>query len=199
LLNSQNSASFDLLDKKRVGFQMSVFRKPHQIKNTTAWVLMISAIAIHVFDEAVTDFLSFYNPLALDLRESFGFSFPPMFTFEMWLGGLIVGILVCFALTPIVKRGGRITRVFTIVLGILMIVNSLGHMLGSAYSGSLEFTRTHARLCIFRKPSSRLLELTAIAPDSLACCRSRFPRCMEIGQSHVGQESETLGLHDYST
>jgi hypothetical protein len=98
---------------------------------------MVSAIAVHVFDEAVNDFLSFYNPLALDIRESLGFSFPPMFTFEMWLGGLIVGILVCFALTLIVKRGRRIIRVFTIVLGILMIANSLGHILGSAYSGSL--------------------------------------------------------------
>ena len=109
----------------------------HQTKNTTAWVLMVSAIAVHVFDEAVTDFLSLYHGVALDIRESLGFSFPPIFTFETWLGVLIIGILVCFALTPIVKRGGRIIRVFTIVLGILMIVNSLGHMLGSAYFGSI--------------------------------------------------------------
>ena len=116
---------------------MSLFRILHAIKNTTAWVLMVSAIALHVFDEAVTDFLSLYHGVALDIRESLGFSFPPMVSFEVWLGGMIIGILVCFALTPIVKRGGRIIRVFTIVLGILMIVNSLGHMLGSAYSGSL--------------------------------------------------------------
>jgi hypothetical protein len=116
---------------------MSLFRMLHEVKNSTVWVLMVSAIAIHVFDEAVTDFLSFYNPIARDIRESLGFSFPPMFTFEIWLGGLIVGILVCFALTPLVKRGGRIIRVFTIVLGILMIANSLLHILGSAYSGSL--------------------------------------------------------------
>jgi hypothetical protein len=106
-------------------------------KNAVAWVLMISAIGLHVFDEVVTHFLSFYNELALNLRESVGFSLMPTFTFGAWLGGLIIAIIICFALTPLVIRGGRFIRAFATLLGILMVVNALGHMIGSAYLGRL--------------------------------------------------------------
>ncbi len=106
-------------------------------KSVVAWVLMISAISIHVFDEAVTDFLPFYNGLALSLRGRLGLSLLPMFSYEAWLSGLIAGIIVCFSLTPLVNRGGGFIRVFTAVLGVLMAVNALGHMLGSVYFGRL--------------------------------------------------------------
>ncbi len=100
-------------------------------------MLMISAICLHVFDEAVTHFLSFYNELALSLRESVGFSLIPTFTFEAWLGGLIIAIVICFSLTPRVNRGGKFIRIFATLLGMLMVVNALGHMIGSAYMGRL--------------------------------------------------------------
>lgn len=100
-------------------------------------MLMVSAIGLHVFDEAVTHFLSFYNELAFNLRESVGFSLMPTFTFGAWLGGLIVAIIICFALTPLVNRGGRFIRAFATLLGILMVVNALGHMIGSACVGRL--------------------------------------------------------------
>jgi hypothetical protein len=106
-------------------------------RSGVAWVLMISAICLHVFDEAVTHFLSFYNELALSLRGSVGFSLIPTFTFGTWLGGLIVAIIICFALTPLVYRGGRFIRAFATLLGMLMVVNALGHMIGSAYVGRL--------------------------------------------------------------
>jgi hypothetical protein len=106
-------------------------------KSGVAWVLMISAISIHVFDEAVTNFLPFYNGLALKMRESLGFSLLPNFSFEAWLGGLIAGIIICFSLTPLVHRGGRFIRTFATLLGMLMVVNALGHMVGSAYVGRL--------------------------------------------------------------
>lgn len=106
-------------------------------KNAAAWVLMISAVAIHVFDETVTDFLPFYNELALNLRGGVGFFPLPTFSFGAWLGGLIAAIIICFSLTPIVNRGGKFIRVFTIVLGVIMVGNALGHMLGSIYYGRL--------------------------------------------------------------
>ena len=98
---------------------------------------MISAVAVHVLDEAVTGFLPLYNNVAQSLRASLGLSFPPTFSFGTWLGGLITAIIIGFALTPLVSRGGRFIRVFTTVLGILMVVNALGHMLGSVYLGRL--------------------------------------------------------------
>jgi hypothetical protein len=98
---------------------------------------MISAISVHVLDEAVTDFLPFYNGLALNLRESLGFSLLPTFSFEAWLGGLIAGIIICFSLTPLVHRGGGFIRTFATLLGMLMVANALAHMLGSVYFGRL--------------------------------------------------------------
>jgi hypothetical protein len=106
-------------------------------KSGVAWLLMISAICLHVFDEAVTHFLSFYNELALSLKESVGFSPIPTVSFGAWLGGLIIAIIICFALTPLVNRGGRFIRAFATLLGMLMIVNALGHMIGSACMGWL--------------------------------------------------------------
>ena len=41
------------------------------------------------------------------------------------------------ALTLLVIRGGTFIRILTTVLGILMILNGLGHMLGSVYFGRL--------------------------------------------------------------
>ena len=106
-------------------------------KLAVAWMLMMSAVAIHVFDETITNFLPFYNELVLEFRERFRFFPFPTFTFGMWLGGLIAAIVIGFALTPIVKRGGVLIRVLVIVLGIIMITNALGHILGSIYFGRL--------------------------------------------------------------
>ena len=106
-------------------------------KSGVAWVFMISAISIHVFDEAVTDFLPFYNGLALNLRESLGFSLLPTFSFEAWLGGLIAAIIICFSLTPLVNRSGRFIQTFATLLGMLMVANALAHMVGSACMGRL--------------------------------------------------------------
>jgi hypothetical protein len=106
-------------------------------KNAAAWVLMILAVTVHVFDETVTDFLPFYNDLVLNLRERLGFSLMPTFTLGAWLGGLITAIILCFSLTAIVNRGGSFIRALTTVLGIVMVGNALGHMLGSVYFGRL--------------------------------------------------------------
>ena len=106
-------------------------------RNALAWALMISAVALHVLDEASTGFLPFYNNLAESLRAVLGLSFPPTFSFEAWLGGLIAAIIISFALTPLVIRGGRFIRILTTAVGMLMVVNALGHMLGSLYLGRL--------------------------------------------------------------
>lgn len=116
---------------------MKASRSPLRNKSGLAWMLMIFAISLHVFDEAVTHFLSFYNEMALSLRESLGFPLIPRFTFGPWLGGLIIAIIVCFSLTPLVIRGGRFIRAFAILLAMLMVLNALGHMLGSACTGRL--------------------------------------------------------------
>lgn len=106
-------------------------------RNVAGWLALVSAVALHVFDEAMTGFLPFYNQLVIDMRERLNFFPAPTFTFKAWLGGLIAAILIGYLLTPLVARSGRVIRVVTIVLGILMLGNALGHVLGSVYSGRI--------------------------------------------------------------
>ena len=106
-------------------------------KNVLAWVLMVGAIALHVLDEALTGFVPFFNEKTIIISEWLGFVRIPAITFTVWITALIVGIIILFLLTFIVRRGGRVIRIFSIVLGILMIGNSLLHIVGSIYQGHL--------------------------------------------------------------
>ena len=106
-------------------------------RNVTAWLVMTSVIGLHVLDETLTDFLPFYNQMVLDLRAKIGFFPAPNFSFGVWLGGLIGGILLCYCITPLVARGGKVIRIITTVLGILMVANGLSHLLGSIYTGTI--------------------------------------------------------------
>ncbi len=81
----------------------------------------------------MTGFLPFYNSSVAALRERLGFFPAPTFSFEVWLGGLIAGILLCVGMTGLVGRGGSTMRRAAIALGVLMILNALGHLLGSLY------------------------------------------------------------------
>lgn len=106
-------------------------------RDAVAWLLLVTALALHVLDEATTGFLPFYNELVQDLREQLGFFPMPTFTFPVWIGGLVTLIAVCYLVTPVVARGGLVIRVLTIAFGVIMIANALGHLLGSVYFGRL--------------------------------------------------------------
>jgi hypothetical protein len=102
-----------------------------------AWVALCAALAIHVTDEALTNFLSIYNPTVLALRERFLFLPLPTFTFEGWLWGLIFGVAVLFALSPLAFRAAKWMVPVSYLFGGLMLVNGLGHLVGSIYLGRL--------------------------------------------------------------
>jgi hypothetical protein len=106
-------------------------------KNVIAWLVMMTAIVLHVIDEAMTDFLSFYHHLVVDLRQRLGFFPMPRLSFWLWLTGLIFLIAAGFAFAAVVARGGRVARRLTIVLGILMMLNACCHMIGSAALGRI--------------------------------------------------------------
>jgi hypothetical protein len=75
--------------------------------------------------------------MVLTLREQWG-SFPmPVFSFPQWITGLVMVMTIGFTLTPVAAAGVRVFRIFSVVIGILMIGNSLGHLLGSVYAGYL--------------------------------------------------------------
>jgi type II secretory pathway component PulF len=106
-------------------------------RNVIAWLLIISAIALHVADETITGFLPFYNNIVERLREHLGFFPAPTFSFVIWFGGLIIGILLCFGFTIFIARGGNLVRWIATILGSLMIFNALGHLSGSLYFGKI--------------------------------------------------------------
>jgi hypothetical protein len=103
------------------------------------------ALALHVTDEAVTGFLSVYNPTILALRDRFGYWPMPTYEFRGWLGGLLVALVVLLALSPLVFAGSRWIRpIFYILAVVVGIGNALGHtiftVLGHTVS-SVHFSR----------------------------------------------------------
>jgi hypothetical protein len=106
-------------------------------RNAVAWMVLTTALALHVLDEATTGFLPFYNETVQNLRERLGLFPMPTFTFPVWIGGLVGLICICYLVTPIVAGGSRAIRVLTTAFGMLMIANALGHLLGSLYFGRL--------------------------------------------------------------
>jgi len=98
-----------------------------------AWAALCVAFAIHVADEALTDFLSVYNTTAWAIRARFPFLLIPTFTFRVWLTGLVVAVLVLASLTPVAFRGAPGLRPVAYVFGIVMAGNGVLHLVGSAY------------------------------------------------------------------
>lgn len=83
-------------------------------------------------DEALTGFLSIYNPTVIALRRELGFWPMPTFEFRFWLLGLIAAILVGIAVTPLFFRNvGWIRPVGYFVALFAGIFNALGHTIAT--------------------------------------------------------------------
>lgn len=102
---------------------------------TLSWIALALAFGVHVADETAHDFLGFWNPLVESLRQRIPLLLLPTFSFELWLGGLIVAVLVLLSLTFFVRRGAPWMRLVSYVLAIIMVGNGLLHILGSLYEG----------------------------------------------------------------
>jgi len=98
-----------------------------------AWVGLCVAFGIHVADEALTDFLSVYNPAVRAIRSRFPFLPLPTFTFPVWLGGLITVTVLLLALSPAAFRGEPGMRPAAYVFAVVMAGNGLLHLAGSIY------------------------------------------------------------------
>lgn len=96
-----------------------------------AWVALALAILLHVTDEALTGFLSVYNPTVLEMRARIPWLPAPTFGFGIWLGGLLAGIGLMLAVSPLVYGGARWTRPVAYALAGIMIVNALSHTAGT--------------------------------------------------------------------
>jgi hypothetical protein len=123
-----------------------------------AWIFLAAALALHVTDEATTDFLSVYNPIVRFIRERLPFLPIPTFTFGVWLTGLCIGIALLFFLSPLAFRGSRVLVWISFPLSVIMLGNGLLHIGGSFYFGP---------------PYARRLFITNPSP----CLRLAFYQC----------------------
>lgn len=102
-------------------------------RHVQAWTLLVAALALHVVDEAATGFLGFYNPLVLSIRLRLPWFPMPTFTFGIWLAGLVTLVIVLAASRGLMRRATPGARAGCWVFAAIMLLNGLGHLLGSLY------------------------------------------------------------------
>ena len=102
-----------------------------------SWVALCLALTIHVIDEALTDFLSVYNPTVKALRQRWRFLPLPTFSFKVWLSGLIAAVIFLFALSPFAFGRARWLAPLAYFFAVFMIVNGLQHIAASVYMRKL--------------------------------------------------------------
>src|SRR2546425_11528335 len=98
-----------------------------------AWAALCAGFAIHVADEALTDFLSVYNPAVRAIRARFPFLPLPTFTFRVWLTGLVLAVGVLASLTPFAIRGAPWMRPIAYAFGIVMAGHGLRPPVGAGF------------------------------------------------------------------
>jgi len=98
-----------------------------------AWLALAAALALHVADEALTDFLSVYNPTVRRIRARLPWIPLPTFSFRVWITGLAAGIGLMFLLSPLAFREARGMVFAALPLSVMMIGNGLGHIGSSLY------------------------------------------------------------------
>jgi hypothetical protein len=104
--------------------------------------MMWMTLALHVTDEALTGFLSVYNPTVLALRARLGFWPMPTFEFREWLTGLILGILSLATLSRFAFRNVRWIRpIFYFCAVVTGIVNALGHTIATILGHTVSTVR----------------------------------------------------------
>src|SRR5437016_12481657 len=96
-----------------------------------AWIAMSVAFGLHVIDEAATNFLDWYNPIASRIRSRLPVPFPPTFTFWPWFLGLVAVMLILIALIPLADDRNRMVVALGIALGVINVGNGLLHIIAS--------------------------------------------------------------------
>ena len=102
-----------------------------------AWIALCAALALHVLDEAVTDFLGFYNPAVHALRERHPFLILPTFSFTIWLSLLIFAVIALVGVSVFVWKGRWAMRPISYVFAAVMLSNGLLHIAHSIYMRKL--------------------------------------------------------------
>jgi hypothetical protein len=102
-----------------------------------AWVSLCLAFAAHVVDEALTDFLSVWNPFVESVHARFSWAPLPTFEFGVWLGVLIAGVIVLLFLSLFVFGGANWMRPLSYFFVVVMMANGSAHIAASLYLNRL--------------------------------------------------------------
>jgi uncharacterized membrane protein len=107
-----------------------------------AWVMLWTALALHVADEAFTGFLSVYNPTVLTLRARLGFWPMPTFEFREWLIGLVAAVVLLASLSPFAFRNARWIRPLLYFCAVVIgIANAIGHTVATILGRTVSTVR----------------------------------------------------------
>ncbi len=72
---------------------------PRRSRLPQAWLALTVALTFHVIEGALRNYLDFYNPLAMSLRDMMLWTWMPTFTFAAWIGGWIVILAALYGMT----------------------------------------------------------------------------------------------------
>jgi len=117
-------------------FLNTAWRQRLRRRHWLAWITLCGALAIHVADEALTDFLAFYNPAVISLREKYPRLPLTAFVFETWLALLVFAVVSLLASSCFVWRGRWAMRPISHVFAGFMLLNGVLHIAGSIYLGT---------------------------------------------------------------
>lgn len=106
-----------------------------------AWMFLCGALAVHVLDEALTGFLSVYNPTVMAVKDRLPWFPAPVFRFDVWLGGLIAAVIVLLGLGIFAYRGSRAMRLAATIFAVIMLLNAAGHTAGTILGRTVESVR----------------------------------------------------------
>ena len=93
------------------------------------WLALCGAFALHITDEALTGFLSVYNPTIRAMEQRWGWFPMPTFGFREWLMGLTIGCGVLVCMSSLAYRGVGWLRPVAWVYAAIMLLNGMGHTL----------------------------------------------------------------------
>ena len=99
------------------------------------WVALTISFALHVWDEAVHDFLAFYNPNVEAIRNRWPLIPLPTFTFTEFAVGLSAAVLLMAFLAPAAFHGRPWLKLVAYPYGVIMFLNGLQHIAVSLYLG----------------------------------------------------------------
>lgn len=105
--------------------------RPRASNYGTPWLLLCLGFAVHIWDEAAHDFLSYYNATVLALYGHFSW-FPRMdMRFRTWLTALLVVNVALLALTPWAYRNARWLRPAAYAFAGIQLLYGAGNILAA--------------------------------------------------------------------